>query len=112
MSNVDLLNDVTEKLNRYFDAAGFGLKAEQMYLTAMVKVQHTGEEVIGYSQTVAWAIMERVQENEPPQYDAEHVGIFTHQWTFDPAYRVDESQLNLDQLNGIGREIVESYNGL
>lgn len=109
MSDVDLLNDVTEKLNRYFDAAGLGLKADQIYLTARVKVQHTGEQVIGYSQTVAWAIMERVQENEPPQYDAEHVGIFSQQWTFDPAYRVDESMLNLDQLNVIGREIVESF---
>lgn len=108
MSNVDLLSEVTERLNKYFASLTYAVKAQEVYLSSVV-INDLGQQVVDYSQTVAWAIMEKVQDDAFPEYHPASAGLFTRQWTFDPAYRVEEKVLNIAELNMIGREVVESF---
>lgn len=103
-----MLKKVGEILDQYFDQMQYGIKADEVYLTSVV-INDQGKEIIDYSQSLTWAIMEKVQADEIPEYVEEFAGIFTEQWTFDPAYRVDVEVFTIEKLNSVGRDVVEYF---
>jgi hypothetical protein len=104
-----LLEEVSAKLNTIFQSTGYTINADDTYLNAMV-INDQGEQVVDYSESLSWAIMEKVQADEWPAFDEEYAGVFSEQWTFDPVYRV--VGLDVEQVNLFGRAVVESYRSL
>ncbi|EXF91358.1 hypothetical protein HK44_018595 [Pseudomonas fluorescens HK44] len=108
MLNMDLLKEISAMLDKDFEQLKYGIKADETYLNSTV-VNDLGQRVVDYSQTLSWAIMEKVQDDEFPAFGDEYAGVFTRQWTFDPLYRVDNKIFNIEKLNLFGRGIVEYY---
>lgn len=105
MSN-HLLKEVSEKLAEIFKGMGYAIDVDNTYLTSVV-VNEQGKQVVDYSESLSWAIMEKVQANEWPDFKEDFAGVFFKQWTFDPAYRV--TGLDVIDVNNSGRFIVQSY---
>ncbi|WP_338584782.1 hypothetical protein [Pseudomonas sp. MAG733B] len=105
MSN-DLLKEVSEKLAEIFEGMGHAIDVDKTYLTSVV-VNEQGKQVVDYSESLSWAIMEKVQANELPDFKEDFAGVFFKQWTFDPAYRV--ASVDVIDVNNSGRFIVRSY---
>ncbi|VVN19152.1 hypothetical protein PS858_04517 [Pseudomonas fluorescens] len=105
MSNI-LLKEVSARLGEVFKETGFSINVDETYLTSVV-INDQGEQVVDYSQSLSWAIMEKVQANELPRFNDTSAGIFFKQWTFDKAYR--DPEVDIEQLNVNGRFVVQSF---
>ncbi|MHC8290698.1 hypothetical protein ACYZUD_28600 [Pseudomonas sp. XS1P51] len=101
-----LLEEVSEKLGKIFNDMGYAINVDETFLTSVV-TNDEGKQVVDYSESLSWAIMEKVQADELPAFDDTYAGIFSERWTFDPAYRIIE--LDMIDLNHVGRIVVESY---
>lgn len=101
-----LLEEVSAKLNKIFQDTGYTINADDTYLNSVV-INAQGEQVVDYSESLSWAIMEKVQSDEIPAFSDKYAGVFSEQWTFDPAYQIVE--LDIEQVNLFGRAVVESY---
>ncbi|MGY2187906.1 hypothetical protein D3C81_342060 [compost metagenome] len=105
MSN-DLLKEISEKLAQIYNIFGYTIDPDKTYLTSVV-VNEQGKQVVDYSESLSWAIMEKVQANEIPDFKEDFAGVFFKQWTFDSAYRI--AGLDVIDVNTSGRIVVESY---
>lgn len=103
MNNI-LLEQVSAKLDKAFKDMDFSIDVDKTYLTSVVLDQ--GKEVVDYSQSLSWAIMEKVQDDEFPEFNDVFAGVFTEQWTFDSTCR---AKVGIEQLNINGRLVVESF---
>lgn len=101
-----LLEEVSKKLAEVFGDMSIAINADETYLNSVV-VNDEGKQMVDYSESLSWAIMEKVQENELPAFNDEYAGIFFKRWTFDKNDRVTE--LDIADLNKAGRVVVESY---
>jgi hypothetical protein len=101
-----LLEEVSAKLNQIFQSLGYTINADDTYLNSTV-INDQGEQVVDYSESLSWAIMEKVQADERPAFNEDYAGVFSERWTFDPVYRV--VSLDVEQVNLFGRAVVESY---
>jgi hypothetical protein len=108
MHYLELLKEVGAMLDRDFEQLKYGIKADETYLNSVV-INDLGQQVVDSSKTLSWAIMERVQADELPEYSDESAGIFTRQWTFDPDHRVDHHTFDIEKMNLFGRDIVEYF---
>lgn len=105
MNNI-LLKEVSVRLGEVFKETGFSIDVDETYLTSVV-INDQDEQVVDYSQSLSWAIMEKVQENELPRFNETSAGVFTKQWTFDKAYR--DPDVDIEQLNVNGRFVFDSF---
>ena len=105
MNNI-LLKEVSVRLGEVFKETGFSIDVDETYLTSVV-INDQGEQVVDYSQSLSWVIMEKVQENELPRFNEASAGVFTKQWTFDKAYR--DPDVDIEQLNVNGRFVFDSF---
>jgi uncharacterized membrane protein len=101
-----LLKEVSVRLAQVFKDKGFSIDVDETYLTSVV-INDQGEQVVDYSQSLSWAIMEKVQDNELPMFNKTSAGVFARQWTFDKAYR--DPDVDIEQLNVHGCFVVESF---
>lgn len=108
MSHQTLLQEVSAKLRTIFTEFKYDLDPDETYLNAVV-INDQGKQVVSYSQTLSWAIMEKVQDNELPAFHSEFAGVFSAPWTFDPQYRVNILAMNVDKLNILGGGVVRSF---
>ncbi|CAI8864745.1 DUF3848 domain-containing protein [Pseudomonas sp. IT-P253] len=102
----ELFEAVSEELGKIFKKMGYTINVDETYLTSVV-INDQGEQVVDYSKSLSWAIMEKVQTDEFPAFDDTYAGVFFKQWTFDPAYRIVE--LDMIDINHVGRLVVESF---
>lgn len=105
MSN-KLLEEVSKKLAEVLGHMGYSINVDETYLNSVV-FNDEGKQVVDYSESLSWAIMEKVQADELPAFNEVYAGIFSERWTFDKADRV--SGLDIKDLNNAGRVVVESY---
>ncbi|MBD9587654.1 hypothetical protein IB254_11350 [Pseudomonas sp. PDM03] len=105
MSN-KLLEEVSKKLAEVFGHMGYAINVDETYLNSVV-INDEGKQVVDYSESLSWAIMEKVQADELPKFNTVYAGIFSKRWTFDKADRV--ADLDADDLSNAGRVVVESY---
>lgn len=101
-----LLEEVSDRLGKVFKDMGYTIDVDQIYLTSVV-IDGEGKPLVDYSESLSWAIMEKVQADELPAFNDTYAGIFFERWTFDPAYRVDA--LHMEQININGCMVVESF---
>lgn len=101
-----LLEEVSERLGLVFKNMGYTINVDETYLTSIV-INDKGEQVVDYSESLSWAIMEKVQADELPKFYDDFVGVFSERWTFDPVYRIAE--LDMIDINNAGSIVVESY---
>ncbi|SEE06684.1 hypothetical protein [Pseudomonas migulae] len=101
-----LLEEVSAKLDRIFRDMEYTINVDDTYLTSIV-INDLGEQVVDYSQSLSWAIMEKVQADELPAFSEKYAGVFSQQWTFESAYKI--VGLDIQQVNLFGRAVVESY---
>jgi hypothetical protein len=101
-----LLEEVSAKLNKLFKSTGYSINADETYLNSIV-INDQGEQVVDYSESLSWAIMEKVQADEWPAFSGDYAGVFFKPWTFNPDDRV--VGLDVEQVNLFGRGVVESY---
>ncbi|WP_223480594.1 MULTISPECIES: hypothetical protein [unclassified Pseudomonas] len=102
----NLLEEVSKKLTGAFGVLGYAINVDETYLNSVV-INDEGKQVVDYSESLSWAIMEQVQADELPRFNTEYAGIFSKRWTFDKADRV--AYLDSIDLNTAGRIVVESY---
>lgn len=101
-----LLEEVSAKLNNIFQSTGYMINADETYLNSIV-INDQGEQVVDYSESLSWTIMEKVQVDELPAFSEKFSGVFSEAWTFDPVYKI--VGLDVEQINLFGRAVVESY---
>jgi hypothetical protein len=101
-----LLEEVGNKLGKVFENMGYTINVNETYLTSVV-INEEGRQVVDYSESLSWAIMEKVQSDELPKFNDKYAGVFSERWTFDPAYRI--AGLDMIDINNAGRVVVESY---
>lgn len=101
-----LLEEVSAKLNSIFQDMGYTINPDDTYLNSIV-INDQGEQVVGYSESLSWAIMEKVQADELPAFNEQYAGVFSERWTFESAYQI--VGLDVQQVNLFGRAVVESY---
>ncbi|WP_223415053.1 MULTISPECIES: hypothetical protein [unclassified Pseudomonas] len=101
-----LLEEVSKKLAEVFGHMGYSISVDETYLNSVV-VNDEGKQVVDYSESLSWAVMEKVQADELPAFNTVYAGIFSERWTFDKADRV--AGLDIIDLNNAGRVVVESY---
>jgi hypothetical protein len=101
-----LLEEVSARLGKVFNNMGYTINVDETYLTSIV-INEKGEQLVDYSESLSWAIMSKVQENELADFSDEFVGVFSERWTFDPVYRIVE--LDMIDINTAGSVVVESY---
>ena len=101
-----LLEEVSERLGMVLKDMGYTINVDETYLTSIV-INDKGEHVIDYSESMSWAIMEKVQADELPKFNDDFAGVFSERWTFDPVYRIAE--LDMIDINNAGGLVVESY---
>jgi len=101
-----LLEEVSKELAEVFGQMGYSINVDETYLNSVV-VNDEGKQVVDYSESLSWAIMEKVQADELPAFNTVYAGIFFERWTFDKADRV--VGLDIIDLNNAGRVVVESY---
>ncbi|WP_032828655.1 hypothetical protein [Pseudomonas sp. GM60] len=101
-----LLEEVSKKLAEVFGHMGYSISVDETYLNSVV-VNDEGKQVVDYSESLSWAVMEKVQADELPAFNTVYAGIFSERWTFDKADRV--VGLDIIDLNNAGRVVVESY---
>ncbi|MCP1499720.1 hypothetical protein J2Y86_004427 [Pseudomonas migulae] len=102
----ELLEAVSEELGKLFKDAGYTINVDETYITSVV-INDQGEQVVDYSESLSWAIMEKVQANELPAFKEKYAGVFTERWTYDSAFKVE--WLDVEQVNLFGRAVVESW---
>lgn len=101
-----LLKEVSEKLAEVFSHMGYTISVDETYLNSVV-LNDEGKQVVDYSESLSWAVMEKVQADELPAFNNVYAGVFSKRWTFDKADRV--VGLDITDLNNAGRVVVESY---
>ncbi|MVV52232.1 hypothetical protein EJA72_28955 [Pseudomonas sp. PB120] len=101
-----LLKEVSEQLTKILGHMGYNLDVDQTYLSSVV-INDEGKQVVDYSESLSWAIMEKVQADEFPKFNSEYAGVFFKRWSFEKNDRV--VGLDVIDLNNAGRVVVESY---
>ncbi|RON06750.1 hypothetical protein BK659_19350 [Pseudomonas brassicacearum] len=107
MSDV-LLEKTRIKLNHIFKERGYGLDPDDTFLSGWV-INDLKQEVVSYSESLTWAVMEKVQHDELPSFDEKSAGIFSIRWSMDLKYRVDPRVLDVRELNRICHGIVIEF---
>ncbi|MFY0731115.1 hypothetical protein [Pseudomonas sp. NFX15] len=102
----DLLKEVSKRLAEVYRNMGFTIDVDDTYLTSWV-VNDQGKQVIDYSESLSWAIMEKVQINEVPHFEEAFAGVYSKRWTMDRAYQL--VVIDLIDVNNVGRVVVESF---
>lgn len=100
------LEEVSERLSKVFNNMGFAINVDETYVTSIV-INAQGEQVVDYSESLSWAILEKVQADELPKFSDDFAGVFSERWTFDPAYRI--AGMDMIDVNNAGGVVVESY---
>lgn len=104
--DIGLLEEVSQRLGKIFKDVGYTIDVDDTYLTSVV-INDQGKQVVDYSESLSWAIMEKVQADELPEFSDEYAGVFSERWTFESDYRV--LGLDVEQVKIFGCEVVESF---
>jgi len=84
--------------------SGRGIDVDKVYINGI----HTVEEpLVIYSQTLVWAFYLKLQGGEVPNFEGEHLGMFSEAYTFDSMHRF--KGLEFDEVNGMGADIAEVF---
>ncbi|VVM60315.1 hypothetical protein PS662_01276 [Pseudomonas fluorescens] len=104
--DIALLEKVSQRLARIVEDVGYTIDVDDTYLTSVV-INDQGKQVVDYSESLSWAVMEKVQADELPEFSDDYAGVFAERWTFEPDYRVPG--LSVEQVRLFGCEVVESF---
>lgn len=84
--------------------SGRGIDVDNVFINGI----HTAEDqLVTYSQTLVWAFFLKLQDGEVPYFEGEHLGLFSHAYTFDSMYRF--KGLGFDEVNGMGADIAAVF---
>ncbi|MGE8099577.1 hypothetical protein [Pseudomonas fluorescens] len=103
-----LLEKIRSKLKHVFKSRGYGLDPDTTYYSGAV-INDLGQEVVAYSESLTWVVMEKVQHDELPSFDETLGGIYSVRWSRDPKYQVNTAVLDVREFNRICHGIVIEF---